>query len=160
VSWQDKPQVKKGDYGELLVRKYLEKKGWIVYQPITDGAHYFDILATLNKNQVVAIDVKTKGKMNLGAQGLDIKHYNQYLKFSKDTNIDFYLIFVDDKCGDVHACKISKLANTKPKFQDKKIIAWDINIMTLVFNIGVKNCKILSQYDTRNYEYKGVSQNV
>ena len=96
--------LKKGDLGENIVSEFLQKKGWIVYRPFTkDKAHYFDMLCTLNKEKVIAIDVKTKARLNnWNAQGIDIRSYNQYLNFVKQTSINFYLIFVDDKNGEVH----------------------------------------------------------
>ena len=45
MSWQDKIQVKKGNIGEKIVRNYLEKKGFIVYEPKTNGSHPFDKIA-------------------------------------------------------------------------------------------------------------------
>jgi len=60
-----KPALKKGEIGEMIIQDFLEKRGWIVYRPFTkDKAHYFDALATKNKEKVIAIDVKTKARLN------------------------------------------------------------------------------------------------
>ena len=65
------------------------------------------MLCTYNKEKVIALDVKTKARMNkYAAQGIDIRSYNEYLKFKKTMNIDFFLVFVDDKNGDVYSFEI------------------------------------------------------
>ena len=81
--------LKKGELGENIIREYLEKKGWIVYFPFTKNkAHAFDMLCTYNKEKVIALDVKTKARMNkYAAQGIDIRSYNEYLKFKAVNNI-------------------------------------------------------------------------
>jgi len=80
--------VLKGKIGEDIIRKYLEEKGWVVYFPFTKNkAHYFDMLATKDKEKVIAIDVKTKARFNKwNAQGINIKSYNEYLNFINKTN--------------------------------------------------------------------------
>ncbi len=110
MKFTDTPTFKKGLLGENFVRKMLNQKGWITYSPDCDGAHYFDILATKNKQSVIAVDVKTKARFNKwAAQGIDIRHYNEYMRFTQQTGIPFYLVFVDDKNGDVHAGELAKL---------------------------------------------------
>ena len=145
--------LKKGEIGEDIVREYLESKGWIVYSPITkDKAHYFDQLATKDKKKVIAIDVKTKARLNKwAAQGINIKHYQEYMRFVNDTNIPFYLVFVDDKNGDVHCQELKKLSN--PISVNNKIIAWYLSEMIFLFNIGEEKINKLSEYDQRNYNY-------
>jgi hypothetical protein len=146
--------LKKGDLGENIVSEFLQKKGWIVYRPFTkDKAHYFDMLCTLNKEKVIAIDVKTKARLNnWNAQGIDIRSYNQYLNFVKQTSINFYLIFVDDKNGEVHLADLVKLKN--PIYPNQKIIAWPVNEMKYLFSISENDIERLSIYDQRNYEFK------
>ena len=148
--------LKKGEAGEKIVREYLENKGWIVYCPFTKNkAHYFDMLATKNKEKVIAIDVKTKARLNKWpAQGIDIKNYSEYMNFIKKINVPFYLVFIDDKSGDVYSAELSKLKNGfNPT---KNIIAWMLEEMIFLFNIGKEKIKALSEYDQRNYDYKPV----
>jgi hypothetical protein len=146
--------LKKGEIGEGIIRQYLEDKGWIVYFPFTKNkAHYFDMLATKNKEQVLALDVKTKARLNKwNAQGINIIHYNQYIKFAQSTNISFFIIFIDDKLGDVHSAELLKLKN--PIYPNENIIAWELSQMKYLFNIGLEKIKLLSQYDQRNYNFK------
>jgi Holliday junction resolvase-like predicted endonuclease len=143
----------KGELGEEIIRGYLEGRGWIVYQPFTKNkAHYFDILATKNKESVIAIDVKTKARLNKwNATGINIKAYNEYLKFINTVNVPFYLIFIDDKNGDVHWAELVKL--TEPIYPNEYIIAWSLNQMNFLFKISDEKIKELSMYDQRNYKY-------
>ena len=148
--------LKKGELGEKIIRDFLQNKGWIVYFPFTkDKAHFFDMLCTFNKDKVIAIDVKTKARLNKwNAQGIDKLHYQQYLSFVKKSNVNFYLIFIDDKTGDVYACDISKLKN--PIFPNPKIIAWELKQMKFLFKITENQINELTKFDQRNYNFKPV----
>lgn len=149
--------LKKGNIGEDIVSKYLENKGWIIYRPFTkDKAHYFDMLCTFNKEKVIAIDVKTKARLNKwNAQGIDIRHYKEYLNFIEITKVNFYLIFVDDKTGEVHLAELSKLNN--PIYPNKQIIAWNVNDMRYLFSISENDINNLSKYDQRSYKFKPIN---
>ena len=145
--------TKKGLLGEQIITKYLEDNGWVVYNPCTkDKAHYFDILATKNKKKVIAIDVKTKARLNnWNAQGIDYKHYKQYLKFTQDTSVPFWLFFVDDKTGQVHCSDITKLKDGF--FPCSNIIAWRLSQMYFLFKISEEQILNISKLDTRNYNF-------
>jgi hypothetical protein len=146
--------LKKGELGESIIRNMLEASGWIVYMPFTKNKpHYFDILATYNKEKVIAIDVKTKARLNKwNAQGINKNHYEQYMAFVNKNNVPFYICFIDDKSGEIHAAELSKLAN--PIFPNANIIAWGLDQMKVIGNIGQEMVNELSAYDQRNYEYK------
>lgn len=152
------PQYKKGKIGEDLIKKMLHEKGWMTYSPDVSGAHYFDILATKNKESVIAIDVKTKARFNKWpAQGINLRHYEEYMKFTQTTGVPFFLIFVDDKCGDIHSAELSKLKN--PFYPAPKIIAWQLSEMKKIGTITDKS--ILDEmgvFDTRNYKYEPNSE--
>lgn len=147
--------LKKGELGEGIIRKYLEEKGWIVYFPFTkDKPHYFDMLATKDKEKVIACDVKTKARLNkYNAQGINTSHYKQYMDFVNKTMVPFFLFFVDDKTGDVHCAELVKLKD--PKFIGlwNHIIIWDLNQMTHLFKIDEEMIRLLSEYDHRNYDF-------
>jgi len=149
--------TQKGELGEKIVMNFLEAKGWVVYFPFKkDKAHFFDMLCTFNKDKVIAIDVKTKSRLNKwNAQGINKRHHEQYLSFVKKTNINFYLIFIDDKIGDVYACDISKLTN--PIFPNDKIIAWELKQMKFLFKITENQINELTKLDQRNYNFKPVN---
>lgn len=148
--------LQKGEIGESIIREYLENKGWIVYFPFTKNkAHAFDMLATYNKEKVFALDVKTKARFNnWEAQGINIKHYNEYINFKKQMSIPFYIVFVDDKNGDVHSMELNE---ETPSFKvNENIVAWHLKNMKFLFNIGQEKINKLSEYDQRSYEYKPI----
>jgi len=65
--------------------------------------------------------------------------------------VPFYLIFIDDKCGDVYTAELAKLKNY---FNPTPyIIAWYLDEMFFLFNIGEENIKKLSEFDQRSYKY-------
>lgn len=153
MNWEDKPQVKKGNIGENIIIDFLEKKGYIIYKPITKAAHWIDIIATKNKEEIYAIDVKTKARFNKWmAQGIDVKHYEDYKRFKKKCNINVYLFFVDDKNGEIHCADLNKLSDGFCP-NNPEIIAWNLDEMELVDKLPKNQIKILSKYDTRNYEF-------
>jgi len=153
MSWSDKIQVKKGDIGEEIVKKYLQNRGWIIYKPITDGAHPFDMFCSRNKTEFMALDVKTKARLNnWAATGIDIRHYNDYKTLTETLDIDFYLFFVDDKVGTVHCQQLSKLP--EPFKVTKYIYAWNLEDMIYLFTISDEEIKKISNFDSRNYDYK------
>lgn len=146
--------LQKGELGESIIREYLENKGWIVYFPFTKNkAHAFDMLATFKKEKVFALDIKTKARFNnWNAQGINIKHYNEYMNFKSKMAIPFYLVFIDDKNGEVHSMELKE---ETPSFKvNDNIIAWNLKHMQFLFNIGKEKIQLLSRYDQRNYEYK------
>jgi len=157
MNWQDKTQVKKGNIGEDIIVNFLENKGFIVYKPITKNkAHWIDIFATKNKNEIYAIDVKTKARFNKWkAQGIDVKHYEDYKRLQKKCNINFYLFFVDEKNGEVHCADLNKLSDGFCP-NNPKIKAWYLEEMELVHELTEKQKEQLTKHDTRNYEYKPI----
>lgn len=158
MKFEDKPQYKKGKLGEDLIKKMLHQKGWMTYSPDISGAHYFDILATKNKESVIAIDVKTKARFNKWpAQGINVKHYEEYKKFTETTGVPFFLIFVDDKCGDIHSAQLNKLKN--PFYPAPNIIAWQLSEMKKIGTITDKSLlDEMGMFDTRNYEYNPTNE--
>jgi hypothetical protein len=153
MNFEETPQYKKGLLGEEIVRDILRNKGWITYKPDAGKAHYFDILATKNKESIIAIDVKTKARFNKwAAQGIDLRHYNEYMSFVKKTLIPFYLIFVDDKTGEIHAANLNNLKNEF--YPRPNIIAWPLSEMVKIGSIDIDLIEQLSLYDTRKYSFK------
>ena len=156
MNWEDKPQVKKGNIGENIIINFLEEKGFIIYKPITKAAHWIDIFATKNKNEIYAIDVKTKARFNKwNAQGIDVKHYKDYKRLQKKCNINFYLFFVDEKNGEIHCADLNKLSEGFCP-NNEKIIAWSLDEMKKVHTLTEKQKEQLTKHDTRNYEYKPI----
>jgi len=96
MSWNELREVKIGNWGESIVKNIIEKKGWIVYTPITSGPHAFDFITTKDKKKVVICEVKTKPRMlKYKATGIDVRHLNEYRNIRNEINVEFYLFFVD-----------------------------------------------------------------
>lgn len=155
MSWQDKKEVKKGDIGEKIVKEYLEKHGYIVYQPTTSGAHYFDMLATKDKQEVISLDVKTKARLNkYEATGIDLAHYEDYKRLMNTTQILFYIYFVDEMEGKVYRQLLNKLP--EPFKLNKYIVCWYLKDLIYLFDITEQQKNELKKLNTRNYEYKPI----
>jgi len=153
--------LSKGEIGELFFKEYLENQGWSLLMPATlNRPHFCDIFATKNKRDFICADVKTKARLNkINATGIDIYSYESYIDFSKQKSIPFYLVFVNDKDGDVHCANIRYLENSGTGFflgQSKKIICWPINVMRKIFTLTPEQIALLSTYDQRNYVYEPV----
>lgn len=168
-----KTSLKKGDIGERVVIPILERKGFTVYRPFTEGAHCFDILAIQNKDKAIALDVKAKARLNrYEATGIDQRHFEEYRNFSEKHNMDFWVIFVDEMLGEVYGnkltelekprCKsgeISELNKTYPMVKPwgdygSDIRVWHLNSM--IRNMGTINDEAvidLKNYSQRTHDY-------
>lgn len=94
--WDNKQTVIVGNYGEKIVKEYLETKGYIVYKPMTNGSHPFDNLLTKGKDKICIAEVKTKPKMKkYNCTGFNYNHYLEYKAISKKHNLDVFIFFVD-----------------------------------------------------------------
>ncbi len=169
VTTQTSFQIKleKGKIGEDIVRKKLEEKGWIVYCPFTtDKPHAFDMLATLNKERCIALDVKAKARMNkFPATGINIEHYEQYKRFGEKHLMPFWIVFVDEQTNEIYGDTIENLSKEcvinninypfimKTKF-GKDIILWPIDNMHKFGNISQDESNNLKKFNTRSHEYQ------
>lgn len=105
-----KKSLRKGDVGERIVRASLEGKGWVVYQPVTEGAHHFDMLSIKDKKTAIALDVKTKARMNhYPATGINQRHFEEYQRFSKKHLMSFWIVFVDEMLAQVYGNTLKEL---------------------------------------------------
>lgn len=147
--------LKKGEIGEQIIRERLEAKGWIVYFPFTKNRpHYFDLLATYQKEKAIAVDVKTKARLNkYTAQGINTKQYEQYKRFTENNKIAFWIVFIDEYNGEIHTAQIDRLEN--PFYLcDGKIIAWQLDQMICLGKITEDQKQLLQTYNQRNYKYQ------
>ena len=163
MSWEDKEQVKKGNIGELIVREHLEKKGYIVYEPKTNGSHPFDKIAIKGKNNMVIVEVKTKARMNkFNATGFDLRSYKYYKSIRDKYNIPLYCFFVDEQLGEVYGNKLSIL---EENYKDNKgdiypntkivnnIILFSLDKMKTIHILTMHQKESIKKHNTRNYDY-------
>ena len=100
LPWHDKREVKKGDYGETLIKNLLEKHGYVIYSPVTDSSHCLDMFA-YDGEQLLGVEVKTKPMCRKYPEtGFDTRSYECYKKISAVNNLPVLVAFVDeDKCA-------------------------------------------------------------
>jgi len=115
MAWCDKKEVKKGDYGELLIDEYYWNFGYMPYVPNKEGAHTIDRMYCKKKTSDVFIaDIKTKPYRNVYPDtGLNTSHYNEYIRASLNLGVDVKLIFVDEKLGQIYGNSIKELIKTR-----------------------------------------------
>lgn len=147
--------LNKGAYAEKLVQDFLEDKGYICYYPQTKNkAHIFDILATRNKDEIIAIDVKAKTMLNkYPMTGIDFKHYIEYKNIADMCKIPFYLVFVDENAKLVYGQELNQLGEPDMMMAMQKIVLWEVSKMATWFELNNEQCLNLKHLSQRNYEY-------
>ncbi len=157
--------LEKGGYAENIIRGLLEKKGFIVYCPMTDGSHAFDILAIQNKERVIALDVKAKARRTYWPDtGVNQRHFETYVAFSQRHSIDFWIIFVDEYKKEIYGNTLEKLETPRkvgnreypriePTRSGTKIRYWPLEAMIGMGRLPSDAAEILGQSSQRNYEY-------
>lgn len=101
--WESRTEVKKGNVGESCVKKFLEEKGFVCYQPTTENAHAFDMLAIKNKQTAIIAEVKTKELMlKWKATGFPQRNFLEYKRFYEKYGIKIFIFFVDHVQGAIY----------------------------------------------------------
>ncbi len=160
-NWADRPQTKKGEYGEKKVHEYLEAKGFVVYLPVTPAAHAFDRLAIKDKKQAVIVECKAKARRTRYADtGINITHYNDYLYISKKHNLPVFIFFIDEHLREIYGNFLSELERpTKvsgkmyPAREGKIIYFPLVNMRRNIARLSESDSNYLKQQSRRNYEY-------
>ena len=163
--WQKKKQVIKGNFAEDIINKFLEDKGYIVYNPTTPGAHAFDKVAIKDKRQVVIAECKAKAKRNkYDDTGIDYRAYVEYRNMQTKHKIPVFIFFIDEMLGKIYGNFITLLE--KENTINKKnypsvelatngatIIYFPLHNMRAVANLNENEIRFLKEYSTRNYDY-------
>lgn len=157
-NWQERKTVKKGNLGEKLIKKYLEKKGCIVYKPITDGAHYFDYLATKDNKKIYIVEVKTKPRRKYYSDtGVDIKHYKIYKKIKEEHNLKLFIYFVDEIKGTIYGNELNELCkeveDKRYPMKQKGIIYFHLDNMIELAKLTKEDIAEIKKYNSANYKY-------
>lgn len=172
MTWRDsrvfEVAKRKGTIGEEICRRYLEKWGWVVYKAITEGPHAFDMLAIKDKHQVVAVEVKTKARLNKWpATGVDQKDFELYWRLSTQHNMPFWLFFVDEYEGLIYGNSLSELerpvvvgGHTYPMVLQLKrpIRIWHLSSMMTFGMLSEEEMAELKRYNQRAYGYAPVRE--
>ena len=156
--------LQKGKIGEDIVRALLERKGWVVYQPETEGAHCFDMLSIKDKKYAIAIDVKAKAPLNKWpATGINERHFQEYLHFSQKHKMPFWVIFVDEQQGLIYGNTIEELEKPRTvEGMDYPILMnwqtpiriWPLAAMKTIARLREHEMENLAQMNQRQYNYK------
>jgi len=165
-NWQQKLTVKKGNLGEEIISRFLERKGYVIYSPETkDKAHAFDRLAIKDKEQIIIAEIKTKARRNKYADtGIDKRNYDQYVKIQNKYNIPVFIFFVDEMLKKIYGNWLSKLII--PIIIEGKqypLILNNIIYFPLVNMIGIaelseQQITELKKLSNRNYEYIAITK--
>lgn len=155
----------KGKIGEELIKKFFEAKGVIVYRPNTEGAHWIDMLAIKEKKSAIAVDVKSKARMNkFPATGVNQKSFEEYLKFSLKHNMPFWIIFIDELMHEVYGNTIENLEKPR-KLEGKNyplemktkngdhIHLWPLTAMIKIGDLDENIIQQLTSLNQRGYNY-------
>ena len=157
--------LKKGECGERIITSLLESKGFVVYKPVTNGSHAFDMLAIKDKERSIAIDVKAKSRRtHYNDTGVNQVHFECYQRFSERHLMPFWLFFVDEHLGSVYGNNIEELE--KPIVDDglcyplvqqssygKAIRYWSLSSMITFGSLEQNDSEELKSISQRNYNY-------
>lgn len=157
--------LKKGLLAERIIRAELERRGWIVYSPATEGAHAFDMLCIKDKRRAIAIDVKAKSRMNnLAATGVDQRHFEEYARFSERHCMPFWLIFVDEHLQAIYGNRLDVLEQRRTihGIEYPRVIRtrfgelvrlWPLQSMRMIADLSRNDALQLSALSQRSYAF-------
>ena len=158
----------KGEMAEIFIRSRLEAKGFVVYRPVTERAHAFDILAIKDKRRAIALDVKAKAAMNIAPiTGVDETAHAVYAAFSAHHNMPFWIIFVDEQAQQIYGNTIQALdaplerdGRQYPWVRDTRtgrIRFWHLDSMVKMGHVTAKLAEDLKALSQRSYKYRGAT---
>lgn len=166
--------TKKGSLGDAICRAHLESLGYVVYEPVTNGAHPFDKLcATKDKKTLVIVEVKTKpSRYWYPDTGINISHFKDYMRVQMKYQITVCIFFVDEikleiyggKLNDMNAARLVEFTDRKGRTKTKNYPAREGNIIFFAIESMKKICDItkeqaeeIKSYSTRSsaYNYEG-----
>ncbi len=158
-SWNERTNVKKGNVGEQIVFNYLRNKDYVVYRPVTDGAHPFDNLCvSRDKKTIFIAEIKTKeARQYYPDTGIDIKNYNEYKFIQNKYNLQIFLFFVDAANLKIYGNFLDRLETQKVEgkylypLRQNNIIYFPLSNMEMVSELTTEQAKAIERYNTKNY---------
>lgn len=156
MNWENKTEVKKGNFAEKIIHKYLEDKGYSIYKPTTPGPHCFDRLAIKDKKYIIIAEIKAKAKLNnYDETGIELRHYNDYKYISDLHKIPIFIFFVDEMLKEIYGNYLSILeVNSRKAPWGDQILFKMNNMKRNIYNLSENETHILKELSTRNYNYK------
>ena len=161
-------KMKKGDYGELIVKQYLHKKGINTMSNDEQVPHPFDFLMFAKRNgewTLVMSDVKTKPKMRqYNGTGIDVADFNLYLYLQQKFGMEMYLYFVDDTLGKCYGNYLNDLTKevkengivypftTRASSNKRDVIIFHMSNVKPAFDLDAEQISILKSLSTSEYD--------
>ncbi len=140
-----------GDIGEIIVRNYFKKKGWVVYGQAFKGAAPVDGYATRfveGKADVIAFEVKTyPRRFSYPKTGIDIADFYTYREISYA--VPLTILFVDpfEKC--IYALPFRD-NHEKGRFEDGKVY-FDLELMKRLTKLTNEDLAAIGWRPTAHY---------
>ena len=166
TDWQQKLTVRKGNLGEEIISRFLERKGYVIYSPETKNkSHAFDRLAIKDKEQIIIAEIKTKARRNKYADtGVNKRNYEQYIKIQNKYNIPVFIFFVDEMLKKIYGNWLSKLiipiiieGKQYPLILNN-IIYFPLVNMINIAELSEQQITELKKLSNRNYEYIAITK--
>lgn len=162
MNWEEQKTVKKGTIGEQIVFDFLTEKGFIVYVPVTNGAHKIDFFAHKSgaSKNVIAAEVKSKRRMaKFPSTGFNYSSYEHYQEILDKHSIDTFCFFVDDFEGCIYGSWLSKLGEGRIIGGGRnKVIVWGLDSMKLIRHLTFDEVNQLTEHTTEKYSYENVER--
>jgi hypothetical protein len=113
------------------------------------------MLATKNKDKVMAADVKAKARMNLRPfrTGINTKTVTEYSNFTSRCSVPFKLFFVDEHPDEMRVYGNDLAVLGEPDYNYSGISLWKLDRMIPLFKLTQEQCEKLMAFSHRNYEY-------
>jgi len=158
-SWSEKVSVKKGNIGEEIVFNYLRDLGYVIYRPVTDGAHAFDNLCvSRDKRTIFIAEIKTKeARQYYPDTGININSYNEYKFIERKYNLPVFLFFVDAANQKIYGNFLTRLETPRVEgecsypLQQNGIIYFPLSNMELVAELTAEQAEAIKKHSTKNY---------
>ncbi len=166
MAWNDKIQVKKGNFLEKIVDEYLASRGLIPYYPCHEGPHPFDRLcATTDKKHLCIVDSKAKARRNFYEDtGINMNVFDEYKGMRNKYKVPLWLFFGDELAELIYGNELGKLiipvriGNKKyPSKEINRHEIWEIYFplvhMKIVKKLTPEEVSMLKILSSRSYDY-------
>lgn len=159
-NWHDKNEVKKGDIGESIIKDFLEAHNYILYRPITNGAHKIDFFAHSSiEKKVICAEVKSKRRMATKAKtGVNVSALQHYSELYEKHNIPTYIFFIDDfeRCVYGNWLHMLGAGEITGRNNYQAVTVWELSAMKFIRWLSEVEITELSKHTSENYDYSRV----